>query len=79
MIEPSAIVVFAEFDELFDVVEPIDEQTHEAETESLISLSLRHYSSEFIKLMTIANVLWIMMALAVLLYVIHNSMKYLVR
>ena len=79
MIKPSAIVVFPEVDSLFDVIEPLDGHTDEVETESLISLSLRHYSSEFIKLMTAANVLWIMMALAVLLYIMHNAMKYLVR
>ena len=46
---------------------------------SLHALSLRHYSSETIQMMTIANVLWIMMALALLTYVLHNCFKYLVR
>ena len=79
MIKPSAIVVFPEVDSLFDVIEPLDGQSLEQETENLMSLSLRHYNSEFIELMTAANVLWVIMASTVLLYIMHNAMKYLVR
>ena len=80
MIKPSAIVVFANLDPLLDSSDLLESPAlDQGAGESLMSLTLRHYSAEFIKLMTLANVLWVMMALALLIYVIHNAMKYLLR
>lgn len=44
-----------------------------------MQLSLRHYSPQFIRVMTLMNVMWIIIGGCLLAYVIVNTKKYIVR